>query len=72
MVVLLALTGCRFHRVAGALLHDRFDHRIPMDEIERIELDIHLRTDPARYGVGTADRWVVDHVLRFIPGNGRR
>jgi hypothetical protein len=41
-------------------------------EIDRIELDIHLRGDPARYGVGTADIWVLDHLLRFIPGNGRR
>ena len=62
----------RFHRVARALLRDRFEHRIPMDEIARIELDIHLRGDPARFGVGQADRWAVDRILRFIPGNGRR
>ena len=60
------------HGVAHALLRDRFEHRIPMDEIAKIELDIHLRGDPSRYGVGTADRWVVDRILRFIPGSGHR
>src|SRR4051812_49126333 len=53
--------------LAHGLLRERFEHRIPLDEVEKIELDIHLRDDPARHGVGQADRWVVDHILRFIP-----
>src|SRR5689334_8138515 len=49
----------RLRPLARALLRDRFEHRIPVAEIAKIELDIHLRGDPARYGVGTADRWVI-------------
>jgi hypothetical protein len=59
------------HGPARALFRDRFEHRIPITQIDRIELDIHLRSDPGRFGVGTADAWVRDHILRFIPGNGR-
>ncbi|MFL5761936.1 MAG: hypothetical protein ACJ789_19730 [Thermomicrobiales bacterium] len=62
----------RLRPLAHALLRGRFEHRIPLGEVAKIELDIHLREDPARYGVGEADRWVVDHILRFIPGNGRQ
>lgn len=60
-----------FGRIARWLLRGRWEHRVPMEEIAAIELDIILRADPARYGVGTADAWVLDHILRFIPGNGR-
>lgn len=62
----------RLRRPAGALLRGKFEHRIPMTEIAEIGLDIKLRSDPTRYGVGTADGWVFDHLLRFIPGSGRR
>lgn len=62
----------RLRRPAGGLLRGKFEHRVPMDEIAEIGLDIHLRGDPERYGVGTADGWVFDHLLRFIPGSGPR
>jgi sporulation protein YlmC with PRC-barrel domain len=58
--------------VARFLFRDRFEHRIPMGEISEIELDLQLKQDASRYRVGQADAWVLDHILRFIPGNGRR
>ena len=61
----------RFAPLLRHLLHDRFEHRIPVAEISRIALDISLRKPASRYRVGSADQWVVDHILRFIPGNGR-
>lgn len=54
------------------LFRDRFEHVIPMDEIEHVSLDLHLRHDASHYRVGHADDWVVYHILRFIPGNGRQ
>ena len=61
----------RLGPVAHFLLRDRFEHRLPVAEIDRLELDVHLGQTADRYQVGRADRWVVDHILRFIPGNGR-
>ena len=56
--------------MARFLLRDRFEHRIPLEEIADIELDLCLKRDAAAYDVGQADAWVVEHILRFIPGNG--
>jgi hypothetical protein len=60
----------RLEPLARFLLRDSFEHRIPMEEIAAIELDLHLRRDASAYRIGHADAWVVDHILRFIPGNG--
>lgn len=61
----------RLFPIARFLLRDQFEHRVPMEEIDKMGLDIHLKADADRYGLGTADRWVVEHVLRFMPGSGR-
>ena len=60
----------RLEPLARFLLRDRFEHRIPLEEIATIELDICLKRDASAYRVGHADTWVVDHILRFIPGSG--
>ena len=62
----------RLEPLARFLLRDRFEHRIPLEEIATIDLDLRLRRDAPAYDVGRADAWVVEHVLRFIPGNGSR
>ena len=61
----------RLFPVARFLLRDRFEHRVPMEEVDKIGLDINLRASADRYGLGRADQWVAEHVLRFIPGSGR-
>lgn len=60
-----------FTPLARFLLRDRFEHLIPMQEVAGLTLDLHLRHDRDHYQAGQADRWVLDHILRFIPGNGR-
>src|SRR5215210_5496035 len=67
---LVARVWGRLEPLARFLLRDRFEHRIPLEEIAAIELDIYLKRDAAAYDVGQADTWVVNHILRFIPGSG--
>lgn len=61
----------RLGPLARFIFRGKFDYVIPIDEIKQVSLDLQLRQDAAHYRVGHADRWVVDHILRFIPGNGR-
>ncbi len=51
-------------------LRDRFEHRIPIDDIDDFEPTLHLRKNAADYEVGQSDRWIADHILRWIPGSG--
>lgn len=62
----------RLGPIARFLFRGKFEHVIPMDEIAGVELDLHLRHDATHYRVGHADTWVVNHILRFIPGSGRQ
>ena len=54
-----------------SILKDRFEHRIPISEVVEVGPTVRLRGNASDYDVGHADAWVVDHILRFIPGNGR-
>lgn len=58
--------------IARFLLRGRWEHTIPMDEVSEVTLDVYLRHGSDYYETGKADQWVVDHILRFIPGNGRQ
>lgn len=60
--------GPLFHR----LLHGRFEHRIPIDEIEEFGPTLKLRQNADQYTIGHADDWIFTHILRFIPGSGSR
>jgi hypothetical protein len=55
------------HRV----LKGRFEHGIPVGDIEELGLNIQLSRPRDDYEVGSADRWIVEHILRFIPGHDR-
>lgn len=52
------------------VLRDRFEHRIPMSEIEKFGPTLYLRQRAEHYAVGQSDRWIADHILRWIPGSG--
>ena len=52
------------------VLHDRFEHRIPMSEIEKFGPTLYLRQKAKHYAVGQSERWIADHILRWIPGSG--
>ena len=61
----------RLRPVVRLMLRDRFEHAIALDEIEAADLTLRLRGTAAEYPVGQSERWIVDHILRFIPGSGR-
>ena len=52
------------------LLRDRFEHRLPISEIEDFGPTLRLRKKAADYQVGQADTWIAEHILRWIPGSG--
>lgn len=48
----------------------RFEAHIPMTEIETIGPTVCLKRDAAAYAAGDSEHWIVEHILRFIPGSG--
>jgi hypothetical protein len=32
---------------------------------------LHLRGKAEQYDIGQSDRWIAEHILRWIPGSGR-
>lgn len=52
------------------LLHGRFEYTVDIDEVEEFGPTLKLRHPANHYQVGHADQWVIDHLLRFIPGHG--
>lgn len=70
-----ALAG-RVNWHLGALfrffLRDHFEHRISIDEVTRFGPTLTLRGKAEDYPVGQSERWIAEHILRWIPGNGGR
>jgi hypothetical protein len=60
----------RLRRPVAWLLRGRFEHRIAIEEVERFGPTVNLRQAADAYEHGSADDWVMRHLLRFIPGNG--
>lgn len=56
--------------LAHVILRGRFEHWIPIGEVEGLGPEIKLRHEAKAYEVGDADTWVADHILRFIPFSG--
>jgi sporulation protein YlmC with PRC-barrel domain len=69
-----ALAG-RVNHGLGRLFHfvlrDRFEHRIPIGEVKKFGPTLLLRGKAEQYEVGQSDRWIAEHILRWIPGSGR-
>ena len=53
------------------IFHDRFEHSIPLSEVREVGPTIHLKGEAEHYKPGQSDRWIAQHVLRWIPGSGR-
>jgi hypothetical protein len=69
-----ALTGRVFSHLrplASFLLRGHFEHRIPLSDVETFGPTLRLRKKAEDYLVGQSDQWIADHILRWIPGNGR-
>jgi hypothetical protein len=64
--------GSPLRSLARSLFRDRFDHAIPISDVERFGPTLRLRRKAAEYPVGQSDRWIADHLLRWIPGSGHR
>jgi sporulation protein YlmC with PRC-barrel domain len=62
----------RLRPLAHWLLRGRFEHTIPVDEIDEFGPTLILRQEASHYDVGHPDEWVNRHILRFIPGSGTR
>ena len=52
------------------LLRDRFEQRIPLSEVEDFGPTLRLHKKATEYSVGQSERWLADHILRWIPGSG--
>lgn len=52
-------------------LRDRLEQRIPLSEVKKFGPTLHLRGKAEQYDVGQSERWIAEHILRWIPGNGR-
>ena len=50
------------------IFRDRFDHRIPLSEVTKFGPTLHLRGKAKDYAIGQSDRWLAEHILRWIPG----
>ena len=59
----------RLRPLAHILLRGRFEHRIPVAEIEDVGPTVRLRGRAEENGLDRSDRWLVEHILRFIPGS---
>jgi len=62
----------RLRRPARWLLKSRFEHAIPVVEVERFGPTVNLRREASHYDTGSGEAWVQRHILRFLPGNGAR
>jgi len=79
LVLMYLLTGpqalagrvaSRLVPLARFIFRDRFERRIPMSEVVETGLTVRLRGNASDYPVGQSERWLADHVVRFIPGSG--
>ncbi len=52
-------------------LRDRFEHSIPISEVTRFGPTLILQGKAEDYRVGQSERWIAQHILRWIPGNGQ-
>ena len=51
-------------------LRDRFEHHIPISEVKKFGPTLSLRGKAEDYEIGQSERWIAEHILRWIPGSG--
>ncbi len=68
---LLGRLSYRLRSLAYRLLNERFQHRIPITEVDEIGPTVRLRRPAADYDVAAGDAWVAEHIIGRIPGSGR-
>lgn len=68
-----ALAGRVSHRLRPIfrfVLRDRFEHSIPLSDVEKFGPTLRLCGVADDYAVGQSEHWIVKYILRWIPGNG--
>jgi hypothetical protein len=66
----LGRIGGGFRRLGHRLFRGRFEHRIPIGEVEELGPTVRLAGRSDRYPLQGMDEWIIRRILRFIPGNG--
>jgi hypothetical protein len=56
--------------LARWLFRDRFDHSIPISDVEYFGPTLRLRGRAQEYPVGRSEQWIAKYLLRWIPGSG--
>jgi hypothetical protein len=62
--------GTSLRPLARFIFRDHFEHQIPLSDIENFGPTLHLRRNATEYRIGQSDRWIANHILRWIPGSG--
>lgn len=62
--------GPRVKALLHFFLRDRFEHCIPISEVIKFGPTLCLRGKADEYAVGQSERWIAQHILRWIPGSG--
>lgn len=52
------------------LLRNRFEHSIPIDEIDGFHPTLRLRGRAIDYATGESERWIANHIFRWLPRSG--
>lgn len=66
----LGRVGTPLRSLGQRLLRGRFEHRIPVSEVEELGPTVRLKGRSSDYPLQGMDDWIVRRILRFIPGNG--
>ncbi len=56
--------------LARFIFRDHFERRVPISEVVETGPEVRLRGNASEYPIGQSDRWLADHIVRFIPGSG--
>jgi hypothetical protein len=62
--------GTPLRLLARYIFRDRFEHHIPLSDVENFGPTLRLRRHATDYRVGQSETWIADHILRWIPGSG--
>ncbi|HLI08382.1 MAG TPA: hypothetical protein VKV40_17600 [Ktedonobacteraceae bacterium] len=60
----------RLRPIVHFFLRHRFEHSIPIDEVDGFHPTLRLRGRARDYTIGASERWIANHILRWIPGSG--
>lgn len=69
---LMARISPRLTPFARWLFRGKFDHSIPISDVERFGPTLRLRGRADDYRIGSSERWIAQYILRWIPGSGNR